>query len=164
MYIVFFIASILNIFPDTNCCNSHFVLKNKQENVYMYTDNKGMYLIDTIINDTILEDYFTGRIYYIENEYAYIEGNYVFDSIKHKGWVLTENLGIYTLLSSKVPLYKDPNLSSSVSYIVNPEWYPLKIIKCKREWLYVIYEDKIQKVAGWLFIDYQCPNSYSPCN
>ena len=150
-----------NLVLDTNCCNSDFVLIPMQQKIPLFQDGK---VTQYIINDTVTENYFIGSVYSIDGEYAYIKGGYAFDTTLIEGWIKTDYIGTYTILDDKIPLYVSPDYGSQMVFIDNPEWYPLKIIKCYSDWIYVHYIDQYQSLHGWLPKEYQCANPYTTCN
>ena len=149
----------------SSCCHSTVVLTPKQQTIVLYENSNFNDTLGFLINDTISENYFIATILKIKKGFAFVKGSYVLsDTVKCSGWVETKYLGIYLIADDKIPLYTRPNFSSEKSYINNPEWYPLEIIKCNNGWLYVKYKDKHQEKQGWLPAEYQCPNPYTICN
>ncbi|MDR1006119.1 MAG: hypothetical protein LBL74_04570 [Bacteroidales bacterium] len=160
------VCLLLNIADnDSNCCNVSAFLIPKNQQIPIYKESNHKEILCYIINDTMTEDYFIATIFRIERNYAYVKGSYVLEEGNDiEGWIEKKYLGTNIISESKVPLYSAPKISSKKIYITNPEWYPIEIIKCYKDWVYIIYEDKNQKRMGWLLLEYQCSNPYTTCN
>ena len=146
------------------CCEVEFVLIPKQQLIPIYKDYKNHVVINSILNDTISENYFIGVIYEIKNNFSRIKGSYVFGEEIIEGWIKTEHLGIYLSDFLNVSLYSKPFYSSKKWILKNPEWYPIPIIKCKNNWVYVKYIDSHQKKSGWIPPEHQSSNPYTISN
>ena len=150
---------------DTNCCNASFFLIPKQQQISVYKESNHKNLSCYIINDTVTEYYFTGIIYEIKKDYAYVKGSYVFEEGNDiEGWIEKKYIGTNIISEDSVPLYLAPDFSAEKTYIIYPEWYPIEILECYGEWVYITYEDKNQKKSGWLHKKHQCSNPYTTCN
>ncbi len=124
-------------------------------------------VIDSIMNDTIKEDYLSICIKQIQNDYADIAAVYTFDSIDKEGWIQLKYLGINPAnYSSKLFLHLYPNEDSTiVDSITYPQWGDLySILKCKDDWFYIKTYNDGKWREGWMSPEDQCDNPYSTCN
>ena len=137
----------------------------------VYNNPKKEYQIDSVINDTMRENYVFIDIYQIKNGMAEISANYFFDSISGVacpsvyGWMEVKFIGTNLAnYSSIVKAYASPNRSSDVVFeIVYPhwgDWYPVK--DASKGWLYIqnIYN---ASQCGWVAPEDQCNNPYTTC-
>lgn len=138
----------------------------------VYNNPKKEYQIDSVINDTIQENYVSIAIYRIKDGMAEISVTYLLDSIlgivrpSAEGWMETKFLGtnLASYSDSIVKAYASPNRSSDVVFeIVYPQWgdwYPVK--DAYKGWLYIqnIYN---ASQCGWVAPEDQCNNPYTTC-
>ena len=138
----------------------------------VYNNPKKECQIDSVINDTIQENYVSITIYRIKDGMAEISVTYLLDSILgiffffFEGWMETKFLGtnLASYSDSIVKAYASPNRSSDVVFeIVYPhwgDWYPVK--DASKGWLYIqnIYN---ASQCGWVAPEDQCNNPYTTC-
>lgn len=149
-------------------CFCESILHDRQVNIPVYQKD-GSRIIITY--DTITEDYYTAYIMKIKDKRAYVSVSAtLYDTIPKTGWVETKYLGIRVANwndDGSLYLYKKPTKTSKIKSIIiePPYFYPISIIKCYKNWLYVSFldVDNIMK-EGWLSPDNQCSNPYSTCN
>lgn len=135
-------------------------------NVYipLYSEN-GKNIEDSVINDTIEEDYPLISISEVKDSLAKVKIYYPISSREQKGWIETRYLGTYLVESPKpMPIMSEPTFSSEVSFeIEDPQWGGFyRILDAKDEWLYIQDADNPEK-CGWLAPEYQCCNPYTTC-
>lgn len=147
-------------------CQGGALLVPRHYYVMLYDFPNGN-IIDSIMNDTIKEDFLLICIKAIHNNYANISAIHVLDSIDREGWVQLKYLGINPAnYSSTLFLYSYPDRNSIViDSILNPQWgdlYP--ILNCKDNWLYIKTYNGGQWREGWMSPEDQCDNPYTTCN
>ena len=145
--------------------NGTCVLNNKQIWNHIFSEaNISSEKIDSLMNDTISEDYQQVTIRDIKNGMAQIE--YDVDTIRGGlGWINMACLAINPSTIERIPLYSKPNTKSQVSYYIdNPSWGDLYTITgCKDNWLEIEFTENGIIKKGWLSPDFQCANPYSSC-
>lgn len=161
-----FILNTLNCMSQKNNCSCSAILIPKHIEIPLYSSMKGNIVENKLINDTITEEYYVLSIIETKKYRSKVKAITPFDTIPKTGWIQTEYLGIYPSSFSQINLYRRPRLKANVkSIIIKPEYYPLNILKCKGDWLYVTYVDIDKKIKeGWLSPEDQCANPYSTCN
>jgi hypothetical protein len=142
---------------DGPCCL--LVTQHSKELLY---DAVGGHVVDSIINDTINEDYVFLTLMKIKQDYAYITAEYMLGNGKHVGWIPKSKIGINPATTGTIYLYSGPNSGSEVTdSIVSPNWgSPFSIETFKGEWLYIHYRGH----EGWLSPEDACCNPYTSCN
>ena len=148
------------------CCKGSALLIPKHSYIAIYDKPNGIQ-VDSVINDTINEDYVLIFIKQIKGKYAQIIAqNTISNNIEKSGWIELNNIGINPASTSPLFLYKKTNEYSGISdTIINPHWgdlYP--IIKCKGEWLYIRTKENGKWKQGWMSPKDQCDNPYTTCN
>ena len=148
-------------------CIGDAILIPKHTYIPIYKD-KGIHIVDSIINDTIKESYPFICIYKLEGNYAYVSMGVPFNDIllEKKGWVELKYIGTnLAYYDDVVPVMKQPDDKSIVVFQINkPHWgdiYP--IIDAYDKWLKIqnVYDPK---EIGWVAPEYQCNNPYTSCN
>lgn len=160
-----------------------FLLGNKQNKEYIgdgvlipvheyvpiYSD-KGINVIDSIINDTLKESYPFIYIYKVEDNYAKVKV-LVFSFSEEempivKGWMSTHYIG--TNLNNYcgiTPIRNLPNDSSEIVFeIADAQWGDFyEVLDAQDKWLKIrnIYNPE---EIGWLAPEYQCNSRYTACN
>jgi hypothetical protein len=147
-------------------CIGNVLLIPMQVYVPLYQNEEGN-IIDSIINDTIQENYALIGIYQIKNDRAKVKVTFSMDSLTIKdGWIEMKYLGIHLAhYSDTIKTMLHPRLNSEISFeIKNPQWEEFYMVKnaCK-DWLY-IQRLNCSQDNGWLAPEYQCDNPYTPCN
>ncbi len=133
-----------------------------QHSMELLYDDVGGHVVDSIINDTINEDYVYIMLMKIEHDYAYITAENALGDGKHVGWIPKSKIGINPATTGTIYLYSGPNRGSElIDSIVSPSWgSPFSIEKFKGEWLYIYYKGH----EGWLSPRDACCNPYTSCN
>ncbi len=138
------------------------LLMPKHQYIMLYNKPKGSAIIDSVINDTIKEDYVGVSILKINGKRAQVEIEYSLTKNVTKGWIETKYLGTYPVSTSLLLLYDSPRTGASVcDSIENAYWGVfLPIKRYNSGWLYIEYEGH----QGWMSPSDQCDNPYSACN
>ena len=141
---------------------SSCLLMPRHQYIMLYNKPKGDVITDSVINDTIREDYVSVNILKIKNERAQVEIEYSLSKNVIKGWIEKKYLGIYPVSTSLLLLYDSPRKGASVcDSIENAYWGNfLSVEKHKKGWLYIEYQGH----QGWMSPNDQCDNPYSSCN
>lgn len=128
----------------------------------LYNKPRGDVIVDSVINDTIKEDYVGVNILKMKGKRAQVEIEYSLSKNVAKGWIEKKFLGTYPVSTSLLLLYDSPRKDASVSdSIENAYWGDfLPIKKHKKGWLYIEHK----KHQGWMSPSDQCDNPYSSCN
>ena len=141
------------------------ILRNKQTWNYVFSEaDASSEKKDSLMNDTISEEYQIVTIRAITNNMAQIEYNA--DTIRTGlGWINMECLAVNPSTTERIPLYSWPDTKSKVAfYIDNPSWGDLyTVIGCKGNWLEIRHTENGVVKKGWLSPDFQCANPYSAC-
>lgn len=139
------------------------LLQGRQNWEYIYDVPNGA-IVDSLMNDTINENYVFLNIYEFKDSFAMIKASYLYDNREHIGWIKQDALGIYlcTDTDSIVYLYSQPNYCSKIyDILMNPIWGDLyKVTNAEKGWLYIDDRDK----KGWVPSVNQCSNPYTSCN
>ena len=156
------------------CCSTNksykgsCLLKPTQRFVYLYKlPSTTSTPVDSIINDTVAEDYPVLTINDINNEFAHVEiVNDANSTLNQSGWIELRLLGINPATTDTIRLYKKPDEKSEIScYINHPCWGDLYTIKdCSNNWLKITTIEENTVKEGWLSPPDQCDNPYSACN
>ena len=122
----------------------------------------GKNIIDTIINDTIKEDYVLLNIIRTNYRYAKVEVQYTLSEKREIGWIEKKYLGIYPVSAPIIYLYSSPRRDSNIcDSIKDANWGELlNVDKHNKGWLYI----KNKLYNGWMAPNDQCSNPYSSCN
>lgn len=122
----------------------------------------GNCIIDTIINDTIKENYVLLNILKINHRYAKVEVQYTLSEKREIGWIEKKHLGIYPVSTPIIYLYSSPQKGSNIcDSLIDANWGKLLTIdKHRKGWLYI----KNELHHGWMAPNDQCSNPYSSCN
>lgn len=148
---------------DTICCHAVIILRNRQVSIPIFNNLKHKDTLNFIIDDTLKEEYFSGVLFKIKGKYAYIKGQYMGYGYTYEGWIMKKYIATNLILLDSIPLYKTPKLKTIKTYIIDPKWYPVEILKCRDGCLYIKYHDSRQKKKGWLSPKYQCADPYTTC-
>lgn len=102
----------------------------------------------------------------IVDDYAFIRGQYTFDSSKEiiYGWILVDALETYPGDFDTLSFYEVPDFNASHIIIDSPAWNPLKIRDVNKDWAFVLYHDDYRDCKGWVNIKMLCANPYTVCN
>lgn len=150
--------------PENSACEGGALLVPVHQYVTLYDSPYGK-MKDSIINDTITEDYLSICIEQIQSDYAEVSAFYPVSNIRKEGWVQLKYLGINPAPTSLFYLYACPDEKSAIAdSIPNPYWgdlYP--ILKCKDRWLYIkAFNDGAWR-EGWMAPIDQCDQPYTTC-
>ncbi len=155
------------LIPLIGCKNSqddeegNCLLIPQQQMVALYDDSGNP--VDSIINDTVNEEYPILSIEEIDDNRALINASYPNDTIAHKGWIDCKYLGTYTIDATgyMLKLRREPSEDAEVvDSIQNPTWGIFyNVIDCKGSWLKIKGHGK----NGWLMPQDQCDNPYTTC-
>ena len=166
--LIILISGACNGLTDKKDCRGSCLLKPIQTYIYLYkSPSVTSQPVDSIINDTIDEDYPILMITDIKDGFAHVEIRSDVDStFKQAGWIMLNLLGINPATTDMIKLYKCPNNNSGVAcYIESPSWGCLyTIIDCSNEWLKIRMKEKGVTKEGWISPADQCDNPYSACN
>ena len=139
------------------------LLQGRQSWEYLY-DIPNRNVVDSVMNDTINDDYVFLDIYEFKDSFALVNASHLEGNKEHFGWIRRNALGIYLCqdTDSIVYLYSESNLESAVcDSVVNPIWGEMyRVTDAKNGWLYI--DDR--RKNGWLSSANQCCNPYSSCN
>ena len=161
----FYVIIILGICSCTSSISnisSTCLLVPKHQYVMLYSMSGGNTIVDSIINDTIKEDYVGVSMLKIKGRRAQIIAKNAISQIVSKGWIEKKHLGIYPVSTSLLLLYDSPKKNAHVcDSIENVNWGDfLYVKKHNKRWLYVEYKQH----QGWMSPEDQCDNPYSSCN
>lgn len=125
----------------------------------------GRTIVKEIYNDST-EDYFLCTIDRIVDDYAFIRGQYAFDSSEEiiYGWIPVDALETYPSDFDTLCFYEVPDYNASRINIDSPDWIPVKIRKIYKDWVFVLYCDDSRDCKGWVNIKMLCANPYTVCN
>ena len=149
------------------CCKGSASLIPKHSYIAIYDKPNGIQ-VDSVINDTINEDYVGICIKKIKRGYAkIISRNVLIDTIPKQGWIELKYLGINpAIYSGMMMLRTEPKATAPIMNIINNPWWGslYNIYDCTNQWLYIrtIVDGKV--VEGWMAPEDQCCNPYSTCN
>ncbi len=151
-----------------SCCQS--VVNNtatcllipKHEYVMLYDKAEGYTIADSIINDTIQENYVLISIIKMKRGRAQIKVQYPLNDTIQIGWIDKQYLGIHPVSVPIIYLYNSPHKKASIcDSITNVYWGDfLSVKECNSQWLYI----ETGEHKGWISPNDQCNNPYSTCN
>lgn len=148
------------------CQSSIDAIVSKKSSICIFDSiYQGRSIVKEIYNDST-EDYFLCIIDRIVDDYAFIRGQYAFDSSDEitYGWILVDVLETYPSDFDTLCFYEEPNYNANCININFPVWVPLKIKKIYKDWVFVLYRDDYRDCKGWVNIKMLCANPYTVCN
>lgn len=162
------VCGVFSCVTNDKACRGSCLLKPVQTYVYLYHQpSTASTPVDSIINDTITEDYPILTINATKNEFAHVEIASNADSaFIQSGWIPLSLLGINPATTERIRLYKRPDINSEAScYIEHPCWGDLYVITdCCDDWLKIKTKEANVTKEGWIAPVDQCNNPYSACN